>query len=128
MKKLFTNYNFEFTKNEKKILTTFCKQTLKQIEGDNKLFAEVRTFNSLLSKLTGKDDLSARSDLSETRRADKAGVIKLTKDELTKLKHQLEENLKYLNSQIKKSWFLKKWLYRSMAVQYENILNNHFRN
>ncbi len=110
MKKLFTNYNFEFTKNEKKILSTFCRQTLKQIEGDNKLFAEARIFNSLLSKLTGGED-----------------VIKLTKDERTRLKHQLEENLKYLNSRIKKSWFLKKWLYRSMAVQYENILNNHFR-
>lgn len=117
MKKLFTNYNFEFTKNEKKLLTSFCRQTLKQIEGDNKFFAEARTFNSLLSKLTGADGLSA----------DKPGVIKLTKDERTKLKYQLEQNVKYLNEQIKKSWILKKWIYRSMTVQYENILDNHFR-
>ena len=31
MKKLFTNYNFEFEKNEKKLLTNFCKQAVKQL-------------------------------------------------------------------------------------------------
>ncbi len=44
MKKLFTNYNFEFDKNEKKLLTTFCKQTLNQVEGDDKFFGESRSF------------------------------------------------------------------------------------
>lgn len=111
MKKLFTNYNFEFSKNEKKILTTFCKQTLKQIEGDNKFFAESKIFNSLVSKL---------SDVTD--------VIKLTKDERTKLKFQLEQNIKYLKDQIKKSWFIKKWMYKSMLTQYCDILENHFRN
>ena len=110
MKKLFTNYNFEFNKNEKKILTTFCKQTLKQVEGDNKFFAEAKTFNSLVSKLSDSSD-----------------VIKLTKDERTKLKFQLEQNVKYLKGQLKKSWFLKKWMYKSMLNQYEVILVNHFR-
>jgi hypothetical protein len=110
MKKLFTNYNFEFTSNDKKLLTTFCKQTLKQVEGDNRFFAESKTFNSLLTKLSGSEE-----------------VIKLTKEERTKLKFQLEQNVKYLNDQIKKSWFIKKWMYRSMANQYENILENHFR-
>ncbi len=110
MKKLFTNYNFEFTSNDKKLLTTFCKQTLKQVEGDNRFFAESKTFNSLLTKLSGSEE-----------------VIKLTKDERTKLKFQLEQNVKYLNDQIKKSWFIKKWMYRSMSNQYENILENHFR-
>lgn len=111
MKKLFTNYNFEFSKNEKKILTTFCKQTLKQVEGDNKFFAEVKTFKSLVSKLS-----------------DSADIIKLTKDERTKLKFQLEQNVKYLKDQIKKSWFIKKWMYKSMLTQYGDILENHFRN
>ena len=111
MKKLFTNYNFEFSSNDKKLLTTFCKQTLKQVEGDNRFFAESKTFNSLLTKLSGSED-----------------VIKLTKEERTKLNYQLEQNVKYLNEQIKKSWFIKKWMYRSMANQYESILENHFRN
>ena len=111
MKKLFTNYNFEFTSNEKKLLTTFCKQTLKQVEGDNRFFAETKIFNSLLAKLSGSEE-----------------VIKLTKEERTKLKYQLEQNIKYLNDEIKKSWFIKKWMYRSMAGQYESILENHFRN
>ncbi|HKI78909.1 MAG TPA: hypothetical protein VKA26_10230 [Ignavibacteriaceae bacterium] len=111
MKKLFTNYNFEFSKNEKKLLTTFCKQTLKQIEGNNKFFSEIKTFNSIISKL-----------------ADNEPTIKLTKEERTKLNHQLEENVKYLNAEVKKSWFIKKWMYRSMARQYEDILETHFRN
>ncbi len=110
MKKLFTNYNFEFDKNEKKILKTFCNQNLKQIQGDNKYFTEAKVFNSIVNKL-GQD--------SET--------IKLTKEERTKLKYQLEENVKFLDKKVKKSWFLKKWLYRSMLAQYENILENHFK-
>ena len=111
MKKLFTNYNFEFTSNDKKLLTTFCKQTLKQVDGDNRFYTEAKVFNSLLTKLSGSED-----------------VIKLTKEERTKLKYQLEQNVKYLNDQIKKSWFIKKWMYRSMASQYKGILENHFRN
>ncbi len=110
MKKLFTNYNFEFDKNEKKLLTTFCRQTLKQVGGDNRFFAEERAFNSIINKLN--------SD---------AETIKFTKDERTRLKHQLEENTKFLKGQIKKSWFLKKWLYKSMQNQYQNILDVHFK-
>jgi len=110
MKKLFTNYNFEFDKNEKKILKTFCNQNLKQIQGDNKYFNEAKVFNSIVNKLNQD---------SET--------IKLTKEERTKLKYQLEENVKFLDKKVKKSWFLKKWLYRSMLAQYENILENHFK-
>jgi hypothetical protein len=110
MKKLFTNYNFEFDKNEKKLLTTFCKQTLKQIEGDNKFFAEAKAFNSIIDKLSSN-----------------AETIKFTKDERTRLLHQLNENIKFLKNQVKKSWFLKKWLYKSMLNQYENIFNVHFK-
>ena len=64
-----------------------------------------------ISKLSGSED-----------------VIKLTKEERTKLKYQLEENVKYLDDQMKKSWFIKKWMYRSMVSQYEGILENHFGN
>jgi len=110
MKKLFTNYNFEFDKNEKKILKTFCNQNLKQIQGDNKYYNEVKVFNSIVNKL--EQD---------------AETIKLTKDERTRLKYQIEENVKFLDKKLKKSWFLKKWLYRSMLTQYENILENHFK-
>lgn len=110
MKKLFTNYNFEFDNNEKKILKTFCNQTLKQIEGDNKYFSETRAFNSILDKLNGDSEF-----------------IKLTKEERTKLKFQLENNLKYLKKEYEKSWFIKKWLYKSMLKQYESIIDNHFK-
>jgi hypothetical protein len=57
MKKLFTNYNFEFNKNEKKLLTTFIKQSLKQIEGDNKFFAETKAFNSSWKIKYGRDEV-----------------------------------------------------------------------
>jgi len=110
MKKLFTNYNFQFDKNEKKLLTTFCRQTLKQIEGENKYFAETRALNSIIDKLNSN-----------------AETIKFTKDERTRLLHQLEENVKFLKNKAKKSWFLKKWLYKSMLNQYENILDAHFK-
>ncbi len=110
MKKLFTNYNFEFDKNEKKLLKTFSNQTLKQTQGDNRFYAEAKAFNSILEKLN--------SD---------AEVIKFTKDERTRLKYQLEENIKFLKKEISKSWFIKKWLYKSMLKQYENIVETHFK-
>ncbi len=110
MKKLFTNYNFTFDKNEKKLLSTFCKQTLKQVQGDNKFFSEERAFNSILTKLGGNEE-----------------TIKFTKEERTKLKFQLERNVEFIGKEMKKSWFIKKWLYRSMLKQYENILENHFK-
>ena len=110
MKKLFTNYNFEFDKNEKKLLNSFSKQVLKQLGNDTKYFAETRAFNSILEKLNASTD-----------------SVKLTKDERTRLLNQLNENVKYLKKQMEGSWFLKKWLYRSMYNQYENILENHFR-
>jgi hypothetical protein len=110
MKKLFTNYNFDFTKNEKKLLRTFSNQTLKQIQGDSKLFAEERAFTSIIQKLdTGSEQ------------------VKLTKDERTRLKHQLEQNVKFIDKEMSKAWFLKKWLYKSMLAQYKNILENHFK-
>lgn len=111
MKKLFTNYNFEFDKNEKKLLSTFCKQNLKQISGDSKFFAESKAFNAILEKLNSNSD-----------------TVKLTKDERTRFQHQLSENVKYLKKESSKSWFIKKFLYKSMIKQYENILNKHFAN
>ena len=48
--------------------------------------------------------------------------------ERTKLKFQLEQNVKYLKGQLKKSWFIKKWMYKSMLTQYSDILENYFRN
>ncbi|OGU77708.1 MAG: hypothetical protein A2V93_12700 [Ignavibacteria bacterium RBG_16_34_14] len=110
MKKLFANYNFEFSSNEKKLLSTFCKQTLKQTEGDNKFFAENKAFSSILTKLQSDDD-----------------VIRLTKDEKTRFVNQLKQNIEFLEKKMKKSWFIKKWIYKSLHKQYENILNNHFR-
>jgi len=109
MKKLFTNYNFEFNKNEKRLLTTFCRQTLKQIEGDSRFFGESRAFNSVIDKLNSEND-----------------VVKLTRDEKTKLIYQLKQNIDFLEKKMSKSWFLKKWLYKSLYNQYENLLINHF--
>ena len=77
MKKLFTNYNYDFDKNEKKLLATFCKQTLKQTEGDSKFFAESKAFKSLLEKLKIDSD-----------------SVKLTKDESRYVKFEIIMNSK----------------------------------
>ena len=110
MKKLFQNYNFDFTKNEKKLLSTFCKQSLKQMEGDNKFYGESKALNSVLAKL-GQD-----------------GTIKLTKDEKTRLSYQLKQNTEQIKKQMLKSWFIKKWLMKSLYTQYNNLLETHFKN
>ena len=109
MKKLFQNYNFEFSKNEKKLIASFCKQSLKQMEGDRQYFAEVKAFNSILNKIDSDDD-----------------VIKLTKDEKRKLTFQLKQNVEYIEKQMNKSWFIKKWLMKSLYNQYKNLFETHF--
>ena len=110
MKKLFTNYNFTLDKNDKRLLTSFCKQVIKQLDGEEKFFMEVRAFNSILDKLNGNSE-----------------VIKLTKDERTRLVNQLEENVKYLKKKLDKSWIFKKWIYKSLYNQYETVLEKHFK-
>jgi len=110
MKKLFTNYNFEFNKNEKKLISSFCKQALKQMGNDNQYFAETKAFNSILEKLNGDSE-----------------IIKLTKDEKIRLTHNIKQNVDYLKKQMDKSWFLKKWLMKSLYNQYVNIYDNHFK-
>ncbi|MGE5400852.1 MAG: hypothetical protein ACM3S2_10640 [Ignavibacteriales bacterium] len=111
MKQLFKNYTYEFDKNEKRILINFCKQAIKQMETDNRFFADVKAYNSIITKLSEPSD-----------------NVKLTKDELTRLTMQLKENLKFLKNKMEKSWFFKKWLYKSLYVQYQNILSTHFSN
>lgn len=110
MKKLFANYNFEFDKNEKKLLINFCKQAIKQMAGDNKFFAEEKAFNSIINKLNQNEE-----------------TIKLTKDEKIRLTHQLKQNSDFMKKEMKKSWFIKKWLYKSLYKQYDNLLEKHFK-
>ncbi|GBD88699.1 hypothetical protein BMS3Abin03_02640 [bacterium BMS3Abin03] len=110
MKKLFQNYNFEFSKNEKKLISSFCKQSLKQMEDDRQYFAEVKAFNSILKKIDSGDE-----------------VIKLTKDEKRKLTFQIKQNVEYIKKQMTKSWFIKKWLMKSLYNQYKNLFETHFK-
>lgn len=107
-KPLFKNYSYEFDKNERKILLNFCKQALKQISADPKFATELRAFNSLSEKLNTE------------------GTVKLTKEEKIKLVLQLKENLKHLQTNMKKGWFLKRWLFKSMYVQYNNLYLKYF--
>jgi len=109
-KQLFTNYNFEFDKNEKKIIQTFCKQALKQVQGNSKFYAEEKAFNSVLTKLNSNED-----------------SIKLTKDEKSRLTNQLKINIDYIKKEMNKSWFIKKWLMKSLYNQYVNLYENHFK-
>jgi hypothetical protein len=110
MKKLFTNYNFEFDKNERKLVTTFCKQALKQLGDSNEHFGEIKAFNSIIEKINTGDT-----------------TIKLTKDEKIRLSNNLKQNIEYIEKQMNKSWFLKKWLMKSLYNQYSNLYQNHFK-
>jgi len=110
MKKLFSNYNFEFNKNEKKLITSFCKQALKQMSDDKQYFGEVKAFNSILEKLNEDTE-----------------VVKLTKDEKIRLTNNIKQNVDYLKKQMDKSWFIKKWLMKSLYNQYVDIYKNHFK-
>ena len=86
------------------------KQILRQIEGDEKYFNEIRIYKSLSEKLQS----------SQT-------PIKLTKEEIKRLELQLSENAKVLKGKIKRSIFFLKWLYKPLLNQYESILNKHFK-
>ncbi len=110
MKQLFKNYNLEFDKNEKKIVTTFCKQVLKQINDNNQYYAETKAFNSILDKLNSSN-----------------GSVKFTKDEYTRLKNQLNQNIKYLQNKIKKGNFITKWFYKSLLSNYNSLYENYFK-
>jgi hypothetical protein len=109
-KKLFKNYTFEFDANEKKIITSFCKQAINQMMADERFAKDVSAFESISQKLN--------SGTSE---------VKLTKDEKVRLARQLEENVKFIEDKMSKAWFIKKWFYKSMFSQYQNLLNTHFR-
>ncbi len=108
-KPLFKNYNYTFDKNEKKLLISFCKTILKQMSSDDRFATDVRTFNSIIDKLNESTD-----------------EVKFTKDEKTKLVFRLKENSDHLKKQLKNAGFIKRWLYKSVQSQYENILHNQF--
>ena len=109
MKKLFKNYSYNFDKNEVKIISSFCKQAINQMGSDENFHGDVRAFNSIMEKVTQNS-----SD------------VKLTKDEKVRLVRQLNENVKFIKQTMEKSWIIKKWFYRTMYNQYNNLLLTHF--
>lgn len=109
MKKLFKNYSCEFSKNERKVITAFCKQAIKQLSGDSKNFADFKAYSSILDKINQSPD-----------------SVKFTKDEYYRLSVQLKENVKQAKRKIEKSGIFTKWLYKSLYNQYNSILVNHF--
>ncbi|MBU2494470.1 MAG: hypothetical protein KJ571_17740 [Bacteroidetes bacterium] len=108
-RQLFKNYSYQFDKNERKLITTFCKQVVGQMNGDERFYGDIRAYNSIIEKLNSG-----------------AEEVKLTKEEKTKLVLQLKENIKHIRKTMEKSWFIKRWLYKSMLGQYINILSTHF--
>lgn len=109
--KQFKNYTYSFDKNEKKIITTFSKQVINQMQGDDRFFRDIKNFESIIEKIDSGED-----------------PIKLTKEEKTKLVLQLKENVKHIKNQLNSAWFVKKWFLRSIYNQYHNLLNEHFSN
>ncbi len=110
-KKLFKNYSYTFDKNEKKLIANFCKQAVNQMMGDDRFRKDINSFNSIIDKLNNGSE-----------------EVKFTKEEKTRLVLQLKENAKAVKEKMDKSWFIKKWLYRSVYTQYNNLLLNKFEN
>ncbi|KAF0152627.1 MAG: hypothetical protein FD143_943 [Ignavibacteria bacterium] len=109
-KPLFKNYSFSFTKNETKLLSNFCKTLLKQMTADEKFYQDVRAFTAINEKL-----LSGEQE------------IKLTKEEKTKLTFRLKENMENMKKEMKKGFFIRRWIYKSAHKQYLEILETHFK-
>jgi hypothetical protein len=108
-KKLFKNYSFTFDKNERKVLTTFCKQALKQMYGNPELAKQAAIFDSILKKLESENE-----------------EVKLTKNEKYVLTASLKENVKFLKDKTENGSFFTKWFYKSVLRQYESLVSNHF--
>ncbi|NMB81385.1 MAG: hypothetical protein GYA14_06160 [Ignavibacteria bacterium] len=81
------------------------------MSADEKFYTDVRSFNSIVDKLNSPEY-----------------EIKFTKEEKTKLAFRLKENVDHLENQIKKSGFLKRWLYKSAYKQYKVLLDKYFNN
>ena len=109
MKKLFKNYTYDFDKNEAKILSNFCKQAITQVSGNSDFYKDVKAFESIREKI-----------------AENSNEVKMTKDEKTRLVHQLKQNRNHLKTTMDKSGFIKKWFYKSMYTQYSNLIETHF--
>ncbi|MBK8943702.1 MAG: hypothetical protein IPM32_00390 [Ignavibacteriae bacterium] len=75
------------------------------METDDRFIRDVNIFKSIIEKFNSTSDL-----------------VKLTKEEKTRLTFQLKENTKHLENKIKSSWFITKWFYKNMLKQYNNIL------
>ncbi len=108
-KQLFKNYTYSFDKNESKLLLNFCNQAVKQMQTDQRFVLDIKSFNSIIEKLHADPN-----------------NVKLTKDEQKRLVGQLKENIKYIEAQMSKSWFLKRWLLKTLLIQYKNIISSHF--
>jgi len=109
-KPLFKNYSYSFSKNEIKLLTNFCKTLLKQMSADEKFYQDVRAFSSINEKLLSGDT-----------------EIKFTKEEKTKLTFRLKENMENMKKEMKKGFFIRRWIYKSAFKQYSDIFETHFK-
>lgn len=109
MKKLFKNYDFNFDKNDAKLITTFCKQAIKQMSSDERFIPDIKAYQSIISKIENN-----------------ATSVKLTKDEKFRLVRQIEENVKVYKKEVSNAWFLKRWMYKSMLNQYNSLLTKYF--
>lgn len=110
MAKPFKNYRFEFDKNEKKILTTFLNQMLKQYGGSPQAAMDEKLVRSSIDKLNSGEP-----------------SVTFTKNEYTILQKNLEYNVKFMEDRAKKAFVLIRWFYNIMAKQYRVMYNTHFK-
>lgn len=110
MAKPFKNYRFEFDKNEKKILTTFLNQMLKQYGGNAQAALDEKLVRSSVDKINSDEP-----------------SVTFTKNEFTVLQKNLEYNVKFMEERAAKANFFIRWFYNIMAKQYRVLFNTHFK-
>ncbi|GAB1347849.1 hypothetical protein MASR1M107_00600 [Ignavibacteriales bacterium] len=111
MKIALRNYTLEFDKSDKKVITQFVKQAVKQTSGSQEvgMVKQNRLFSTVLDKLNESES------------------VKFTKDEYFTLKNMVVANHNHLKKQISKSGFIKKFFFKSLEKQYGNLLTKYFQ-
>ncbi|MBN8545636.1 MAG: hypothetical protein J0L60_05805 [Ignavibacteria bacterium] len=111
MKIALRNYTLDIEKSDKKVLTQFVKQAVKQTSGSQEvgMVKQNRIFSTILDKINESDS------------------VKFTKDEYFTLKNMVVANHNHLKKQISKAGFFKKFFFSSLEKQYGKLLTKYFQ-
>ncbi len=79
------------------------------MQADSQFSADIKALSSIMDKISENPD-----------------DVRMTKDEKTRLTRHMRTNRDHIEKEISKSWFIKRWMMKSVLQQYNNILLTHF--